>query len=181
MFRFSWTRLVGLALSAQAFLGAADSPATNNIPVLTVCQALRDPGRYASQAVIIVGRSVGTDEGTWLDENCGLKLLIQGRNFTATISTAWVASEFAPPPRLPDGFKWDQGLLQRVLDEVRKTTRLDRGSQWAAIYGRLETAPTRTFTLGDGRVASTVGYGHLNGAPAQLVSPADGFRHLKGK
>src|SRR5579863_470212 len=120
MFRFPWTRLFGLALSAQMFLGAADGPATNNIPVLTVCQALRDPGRYSSQAVIIVGRSVGTDEGTWLDENCGLKLLIQGRSFTATISTAWFASEFAPPPQLPDGFKWDQGLLQRVLDEVRK-------------------------------------------------------------
>ena len=181
VFRLPWTRFVVLALSAQALLCAADGPATNNIPVLTVCQALRDPSRYASQEVIIVGRSVGTDEGTWLDENCGLKVLIQGRTFTATISTTYVASEVAPPPQLPRGFKWDQALLQRALDEVRKTTRLDRGTQWAAIYGRLEAAPVRNVTLGDGRVASTFGYGHLNGAPAQLVGPADGFRRLKGK
>ena len=179
MFRVNWTRLVGVALCAQVLLGAADGPAANRIPVLTVCQALREPGRYAGQNVIVVGRSVGTDEGSWLDENCGLKLLIQGRSFSATISTAYAASDFAPPPQLPEGFKWDKSLLRQALAEVRKTTRLDRGTRWDAVYGRLETTVPRIVTLGNGQVYSTFGYGHLSAAPAQLIFPVNGFRRLE--
>ncbi len=47
--------LIGLAVLAQIFLGAADDGSIKSIPVMTGCQALRDPDRYAGQAVIIVG------------------------------------------------------------------------------------------------------------------------------
>ena len=41
------------------------------------------------------------------------------------ISTAYAADEFAPPPKEFKGFKWDKGALQRALDRVKSTTRLD--------------------------------------------------------
>ena len=58
-----------------------DGTITNSIPILTVCDALRDPVRYGGKVVIIVGRSVGTDEGSWLSEDCGFKLEIEGRAY----------------------------------------------------------------------------------------------------
>jgi hypothetical protein len=33
------------------------------------------------KSVIVVGRSVGTSEGSWLDEHCGMQVMIQGRSF----------------------------------------------------------------------------------------------------
>ena len=131
--------------------------------------------------VIIVGRSIGTSEGSWLSEDCGLKPKIEGRTYSATISTAYVVSDFAPRPRKPKTFKWDKPALQHALDRVKTTTHLEPNEHWGAVYGRLETAPTHEIKLRDGRIATIVGYGHENGAPAQLVSPDDGFLRLKGK
>jgi hypothetical protein len=164
-------------------VSAVDQDATtaNGIPILTVYDALRDPGRYGGQAVIVVGRSTGRSEGSWLSEDCGLKLKIEGRYYSTTISTAYVRPWFAPPPQKPKSFKWDKTALQHALGRVKATTHLEPKDCWGAVYGRLETAPTYDIPLGNGRVATTVGYGHLNGAPAQLVSPADGFLRLKGK
>jgi|SRR5580658_5596270 hypothetical protein len=177
-------RVIGvLILWGAATRGAIDQGGTtaNHIPVLTVCDALRNPVRYGGQVVIIVGRSIGTSEGSWLDEDCGLKLNIEGRAYSATVSTAYVASWFAPPPQKPKAFRWDRSALRRALDRVKRTTRLESKEHWGAAYGRLETAPTHEIKLGDGRVATIVGYGHMNAAPAQLVSPTDGFLLLKGK
>jgi hypothetical protein len=158
-----------------------DAMTANRIPILTVCEALRDPSQYDGQTVIVVGRSIATSEGSWLSENCGLKLTAEGRTYSATISTAYAVSEFAPPPQMPKSFKWDKSALQHALDIVKATTHLETKEHWGAVYGRLETAPTHEINLRDGSVATIVGYGHLNGAPAQLVSPELGFLRLKGK
>jgi hypothetical protein len=183
MGQFHWCKAAALVLFGATVVGAnhQEGIAANASPILTVCDALRDPIRYGGQVVIIVGRSVGTSEGSWLDEGCGLKVVIEGRAYPTTISTAYVASRFAPPPQLPKAFTWDKPALQHALDRVKTTTRLGAKQFWAAVYGRLETAPIREIKLGDGRVATTVGYGHLGAAPAQLISPADGFLRLKGK
>lgn len=170
-------------LSGATLVGAIDQDASaaNAIPILTVCEALRDPVRYGGKVVIVVGRSVGTSEGSWLDENCGLKPVAEGRTYSATISTAYAVSDFLPPPQKPKEFKWDKSALQRALERVKSTTRLEHGEHWSAVYGRLETAPTHEIKLGNGRVGTVIGYGHLNAAPAQLVFPADGFLRLNGK
>jgi hypothetical protein len=179
MLQFQLCRLAALVLSCVGFVGAVDRDSTpaSRVPILTVCEALRDPGQYAGKIVIIVGRSAGSDEASWIDEDCGLKLVIQGRTYRSLISTAYAADEFAPPPKKFNGFKWDKGALQRALDRVKSTTRLDYKAYWCAIYGRLETAPTREIRLNDG----TVGYGHMGGAPAQLIAATDGFLRLKGR
>ena len=96
-------------------------------------------------------------------------------------STAYAVSEFAPPPKMPKSFKWDISALQHTLDRVKATTHLESKEHWGAVYGRLETAPTHDIKLRDGSIATIVGYGHLNAAPAQLISPDGGFLRLKGK
>jgi hypothetical protein len=104
-----------------------------DIPVLTVCHALRDPARYGGQNVIVVGRSIGTSEGSWLDEDCGPNLMIEGHEYRTTISTAYAVSDFAPPPSKPQRFNWDKSLLKKALAEVKKTTRLKSGAKWYAV------------------------------------------------
>lgn len=178
-----WHWFAALVLSSVASVSgmAQDSRAAGGIPAVTVCQALRDPKRYAGQTVIVVGRAVEAAEGNWIDEGCGLMLTLGERTFPAAISTTYDPAEFAPPPPLPKGFKWDKRALQRVLDEVQTTTHLQAKAYWCAVYGRLEANPIRQIDLGNGRVAKTVGYGHMGGAAAQLVGPPDGVLRLKGK
>jgi len=110
-----------LVLAALPVLAPAAGEAP---PVLTVCELLSDLQRYEGQSVIAVGRSSSTEEGGWLDEECGLKIVKGGREFPASISPAYVASEFSAPPQKPHGFKWDTRLLQQKLEQVKRTTRL---------------------------------------------------------
>jgi hypothetical protein len=143
---------------------------------------LRDAAQYAGQTIIVVGRSTGTDEGSWLDEDCGLKIEMEGRKYRPVISTAYVASEFAPAPAKPKDFRWERRALNAALERVKRTTRLEhKGQSWSAGFGRFECAPTHQIQLSGGRMATIVGYGHLNGAPAQLIASEDAWLRLKGK
>src|SRR6202035_4738436 len=94
--------------AAQAIKTRKSLYAQGDISIITVCEALRDRSRYDGTTIIVVGRSSATDEGSWLDEDCGLKLVIEGRDWPTAISTSYSRSEFAPPPQLPKRFKWDR-------------------------------------------------------------------------
>ena len=153
---------------------------------LTVCEVLHDVGRYDGKSVVIVGRSVGTMEGSWLDEECAPQMFVNGRFWKPNISTAYAVSWFAPPPPKPRGFKWDRRAIQAKLEAVQRTTGLrvyeDKSSDhWLAVFGRLEARLPHQFPLGDGRTGLADGFGHLNGSPAQLISPRDGFLQLKSE
>src|ERR1019366_6710591 len=93
-----WGLLLANALKAESV----------EVPVLTVCEALSDLERYTGKSVIVVGRTTSTDEGSWLDESCGLKVVRGDREFEAVISTTYIVSESAAPPTLPNGFRWDK-------------------------------------------------------------------------
>ena len=121
----------GLLLSGLLFtgslaiiLGQTPKKQEGDIPVVTVCEALQDRARYNGKAIIVVGRFVGTMEGTWLDENCERKIVTDGYTWDNSISTAYVVSQVEPPPRLPKKFKWDTELLANKLKDVQKTTKL---------------------------------------------------------
>ena len=165
--------------------GGALRAASANIPVLTVCEILSDIERNQGKSVIIVGLLASTDEGVGLAEDCGLKIVRGDREFSAQISTPYIEGEFAPAPRLPDGFKWDKSLLQQKLTQVKQTTELhtykDRryNQHWYALFGRLETRLPRQLSTGTNTKAYTNGFGHLSGSPAQLVSPRNGYLRLK--
>jgi hypothetical protein len=138
------------------------SDGNQGIPVLTVCQALKDPLKHSGSIVIIVGSWVGTGEGSWLSETCDLKVALGGRAFAPSLWTSYTPSADAPPPRLPVGFKWDKPAIRQALAEVKKTTHLQHRAGWYAIFGRFEVD------------TSGYGLGHLNGAPAQLIWPTTG-------
>jgi len=175
MTRTAW--IFALALSPLA----AGISNAQTVPILTVCQALRGAAQYSGKTVIIVGRAFGNGEDTWLDESCGLALSFADRTFPPAISTSYDASETAPPPALPKGFKWDKRAIEKAQAEVETTTHLASKAYWAAVYGRLEVNPVRQIDLGNGHTAQAIGYGHGGAAVAQLVGPTDGVLRLKGK
>jgi hypothetical protein len=159
-------------------------PVSAGIPVLTVCEILRDVGRYDGKPVVVVGQFVATSEGSWLDEECAHQIFVNGRFWDPNISTAYVVSWVAPPPLKPHGFRWDKRAIQAKVEVVKKSTSLrvyeDHSSdRWLALFGRLEAGLPQRIILGDGRTELADGFGHLNGAPAQLISPRDFFLHLK--
>lgn len=157
---------LGFLLAAGLSSGATDEP----VPVLTVCEALKDTARYDGKTVVVVGRLDSTSEGGWLNAECGFTVRNGGRDFRPSISVTYVVGQVAPPPPLPLGFKWDRGLLREKISEVKRSTKLQyKGERWEAVFGRLETRLP----------ANMAGFGHLNGAPAQLIWPARaGWRHL---
>lgn len=182
----AWTcrRILFWILFTLPITNALSSPSASN-PVLTVCEALSAPDQYEGQSVIIVGRLTSSDEGVWLTEDCGLKVVRGDREFGAQISTTYVDGEFAPPPRFPEGFKWDKRLLQQKLTQIKQTTELriykDRryNEHWYAMFGRLETRLPRQLSTGNNTKSYTNGFGHLSGSPAQLVSPRNGYFRLR--
>jgi hypothetical protein len=177
-------RLATVTLSLAVFLSAGDRkvPSLANAQVLTVCQALSDRAMYSGQTVIIVGRSVSTGEGSWIDQTCEMRLVVEGKSFSPVISTSYSVADVSPPPEQPKGFKWDQRALKRALADVRKTTVLEGNSDWCALYGRLETAIPVKLSSRNGQILIRTGYGHLNSAPAELVwDTKHGFLKLKFK
>jgi len=155
--RKRWTGVVGCVLLACCLGLSAD-----DIPVLTVCEALIDLPRFDGKSVIIVGRMASTDEGSWISETCGKKIVWDKNEFDPTISTSYVRDRVASPPDKPVGFAWDESVLRQKLEQVKMTTKLrDSNDRWVAIFGRLETKQP--------------GYGHLGGAPGQLISRQDAY------
>ena len=106
--------ILGFLLGGGFVASAADGPA----PVLTVCEALKDIGRYDGKAVIVVGRLTSTEEGGWLNAECGFKVVSAGRDFETSISVTYVRGQVPPPPALPLDFKWDERVLRQKLAEV---------------------------------------------------------------
>lgn len=128
-----------------------------------------------------LARFSSTDEGSSLDETCTLKVVAGGRDFQPSISMSYVASDYDAPPQKPSGFVWDERLLQQKLKQVKQTTRLRHNDQRLAIFGRIEDRLPRRISIGNGRYGYTNGFGHLSAAPAQLVSPTDGYHPLNRK
>jgi hypothetical protein len=150
-------------------------PTDHEIPVVTVCDVLSDLARYNGKSIVLVGLQWGTDEGVWVDAKCDRKLVTNRFTWPDSIAFANYLEEGANPPRLPDQFTWNNKLIAAKLNELKRTTRLSRRNheRWVAIFGRLEAnVPPQTFVYpnGDRRGA---GFGHLSGAPAQIMLPVD--------
>jgi hypothetical protein len=152
------------------------------VPVVTVCEALQDRDLYNGKSIVVVGRHGGTDEGSWLSEDCERKIVTDGYTWANVISTTYARSQVEPPPGLPRGFSWNTELMANKLKDVQKTTKLqEHGDGWVAIFGRFETrSPLQSVRGGSGQLMG-YGFGHLNYAPAQLISGEKGFHELKAK
>jgi hypothetical protein len=179
--------VVCIAVMIGSTSGQATTTSKPTIPVLTVCEALNNLSQHNGKVVVVVGKLVGTEEGSWLSEDCNEKIVTDGFTWQNIISLSYSRSEVEPPPRVPKEFNWDLTLLLKKLKQVQRTTRLEVLKQynytdkWFAVFGRFETRLPLQVALGGGGKLFGYGFGHLNAAPAQLISVDDGYRELKPK
>jgi hypothetical protein len=147
------------------------------IPVITVCDVLKNMSVYNGQEIIVVGRLVGTSEGSWLGAECPQKVVQNGTEWDTVITLADIMAQ-SEAPSFFKGFHWNDQLLLKKVSELKPMTVLHAVPQihyrdeWAAVFGRFETHPLQS--RGDG-------FGHLNGSPARLIWPEKGVHILHTK
>jgi hypothetical protein len=162
-------------LIAGTALGQANT--SDRVEVQTVCDILLDQGKFNGKAVAVLGRFIATDEGAWLTEDdCGREVEAQRVPVHLFV---WI-EQGGIPSNTPGTPVLDQDSLKLKLAQAAKTTRLGKRvefrctisardgkpkcgwpevqDRWAIAYGRVETQGDRGY-----------GFGHLNGAPAQVV------------
>ncbi len=84
-----------------------------------MCDVLSDLARYNGKSIVLVGASVGTDEGSWMIATCEKKLVTDGFTWPDSISSRYVSGDTGPPPALPAGFEWDTALVDSKLKELQ--------------------------------------------------------------
>jgi hypothetical protein len=146
----------------------------------SVCDVLDHRLEYDDKSVIVFGHVAQTMEGGWLTDDCGGKLLINGSTWTYNIWLTAAGSNTPTVPTLPSGFHWDRKTLIEALPKNADAASLgddpdcERATGWIAVFGRFETQKTfSTVAYPSGEIRN-IGYGHLGGSPAQLVSPEGG-------
>jgi hypothetical protein len=128
---------VMVCLSGAGFYAAEDS-----LPVVRVCEILRDLPSYHGKVVAVVGRFSYREEGQFLSEKACDSIKSEGRPDPAVILVVY-DSKSAPKP--PHDLYFDRSLVDKELELIRRQTSLASfrfGSQdydrWAVVYGRIE-------------------------------------------
>jgi hypothetical protein len=165
----------------------AQDPIAPDIPVVTVCEAILNRDRYNGKAIIVVGLLSWTFEGNWLYEDCERKIVAAGYAWPNMLSVDWEVSK-GIPLILPLELEWDMELVNRKLKVVQETTKLTGpstgpfSSHWVAMFGRFETGtPLRTKVVGNDKRIVGLGFGHLNSAPARIISSSETYLELEPK
>ena len=149
--------------------------------VLNVCDVLRDIRAVNGKTLIVVGRSISTNEGSWLGAECSDRLSTVSFTWPNVVATSSGVNDSAPPPQLPKGFKWPEAAISKSAAGVAGGVVRRAGQKWLAVYGRLEThVPLQVAMCGGGPCG--IGFGHGAEAPAQIVFAGDGvFEIRQGK
>jgi len=123
---------------AGAELGAADP----SLPVVRVCEILRDLPSYHGKVVAVVGRFSYREEGRFLSEATCASAKSEGTPDRTALVVVY-DSKSAPKP--PHDLYFDRDLIDKELELIRRQTSLASfrfGSQdydrWAVVYGRIE-------------------------------------------
>jgi hypothetical protein len=159
-----------------------DSNIGEKIPVVTVCETLNNLSLYNGKSIILIGRFVATSEGSWIsDDDCEPKITTKGYVWDSIISVGYSISGPNSPPSLPANFKWDERLLLSKLKELNDYKRYRIYDTYVhsfiAIFGRLNARlPLKTFKDSRG-ILNGDGFGHENGAPAQIISNVNHWLH----
>ena len=152
------------------------------LPVLTVCEALRDLKAYRDKDVVIVARSVYTFEGTFLNEDCAEdgKIVLQGHRWPSEI---YRGGDGRPPTNKSE-YKFDEDLLRRKLLQVKRTTSLTSDEKlrrdknpfadyWTAVVGRLVSPPVliphRPPSVSQSKNRPGNGFGPNGAVPAAVI------------
>jgi hypothetical protein len=154
---------IGLFLAAVSLLSAPGPP---QMAPISVCTALADRLRFNGKIISVRGYEESTDEGSWLKGDCKVHVTTGGRPWPNLI---WLSiSHRDSLHEIP--FQTNMDALRRFGDVTAKATRSGHTYRaWVTYEGMFETEGVPE--IGGGRVGpgEGVGFGHLNGAPAQLV------------
>ena len=153
-----------------------EQPMTENAPVLTVCQVLSNAFLYDGKFIRIRDRVVSTEEGSWLkSDQCPGVFKTDDYVWASMVS---IAAPGLPLQIHPVDFEFDAASQRRVDLAHDKLTRSvpEKCIQWT-YAGVFETR--REWTMM--RNGKPRGFGHLNAAPAQLISKSvDGVSPIDG-
>jgi hypothetical protein len=153
----------------------------DNIPVLSVCEALQNRMLYNDKSIIVIGEFSPTDEGAWLKDDCEQTVITDGFAWSNSISLLIYPPSPTPPPPFPNNFIWNDELLIKKLKTLRSYGRFRSFSMWIAVFGRLETKILPEIYKDGSGLPKGLGFGHLGGSLAQLVSPTNELHSLKEK
>jgi|SRR5215467_5783771 len=146
------------------------------IPVLTVCEALHELPKYNGKVVIVVGRTFFTFEGSFMNEKCEPDgtTMVQGKKWLSVIAFGSGKTNRAIV------VQWDPEALDRKLKQVQQTTHLESQNTspfidgWSAVCGRLEAPQKlRPPTGSRHRFRPGNGYGANGSVPARLQMVQD--------
>ncbi len=156
------------------FFGTRGSNSQNDetvIPTLGVCHALSHASEYDGKMVRIRGQMVSTDEGTWfLGEDCPGIFVADGKIWPSSI--AWTSPGQREFILHPVSFDFDRASLARLDKKWKKLRRQVSDRCIAVTYtGMFEmwSKAKAKKTYPNGTTVEIPGFGHLNGAPTQLV------------
>jgi hypothetical protein len=179
----TWAITLIMAVCTRLACAQEANPSSEAIPIVSVCQALQDRVLHNGKTIIVVGLMGGSDHGAWMNEKCEHTIVTDGFSWPNIISLAY-SSVTDAPLKVPSNFHWDEKLLDAKRKEIEKRTVAKRDNpddRWYAILGRFETwIPLQTVSLGSGRLMG-YGFGHLNAAPAQLITDKEHRHELRAK
>ncbi|MGC4049548.1 MAG: hypothetical protein QM757_08560 [Paludibaculum sp.] len=163
-----------LAAIAFALATAAE------VPVLTVCEILRNPGAYHGKSVIVVGKHEGWSEGSVIRGSCAEGGDASGARAPIGIRLdADPVHDGANRDGAPDYRTYRSSILEKLPPGISAELEFLEINWYtgaaAAVFGRFEiNRPPQ----GMAPLISPKGFGHLNGYPARLVSPPHSFWNL---
>ena len=128
---------LALLAACWTYAGGACAQESRAVPVLTVCEILRNLKVYSGKTVVIVARSGWTFEGTFMDEQCEPdgRILIRGHRWLSMIEQVYSTRDNVVQPLV---FPADETLLWTKLTQVSGYTE-PTGENWVAVYGRIES------------------------------------------
>ncbi|MFI5103537.1 MAG: hypothetical protein ACHP79_01320 [Terriglobales bacterium] len=159
-------------LSAQALRNSKDADSNKAaVPTLTVCEALTHASKYDGKIVRVRDRVAATDEGaSFLGEDCPGIFTTDGKIWPSAIAWTMPSQSHFILHSVDFRFDWDSGKrVDKKWEQLRKHFP-DRCI--AVTYtGMFESwSPDKAKkTYANGMTVEIPGFGHLNGAPAQLI------------
>jgi len=169
MMVYSWLMVSArLALFAACWTCArgANAQGSRPIPVLTVCETLRNLNVYSGKTVVIVARSGWTFEGTFMNERCEPdgRIVIRGHRWLSMLEVYSTRDDVVQPMKFPV----DENSLWTKLAQVSGYTETT-DEHWVAVYGRIES-PIRLKQKGrNARGYAGNGYGANGTVPARIL------------
>ena len=152
-------------------LGQTRAADKEPVPTLTVCEALANLEKYDGKMVQIRDRVYGTDEGaSFVGESCPGIFVTDGKTWPSGI--AWTMPTDAQFILHPVNFSFDRVSSKKLHKKWGKLRKRFADRCIAVAYtGMFESWSKEKARKTDpeGHVWWFDGFGHLNGAPAQLV------------